>query len=72
MDDNEEIPDFSSRTHAFVAFPLAPAGGSAPGPPGRRWSWEGREKIMKIGRNPPPLFIGGGSGGCNPTVEEWV
>ncbi|MDD3621551.1 MAG: hypothetical protein PHQ81_04020 [Methanofollis sp.] len=27
MDDNEETPAFSSRTHAFVAFHLAHAGG---------------------------------------------
>ncbi|MDD3620872.1 MAG: hypothetical protein PHQ81_00495 [Methanofollis sp.] len=28
MDDSEEIPVFSSRTYAFVAFPLAHVGGS--------------------------------------------
>ncbi|MDD3622185.1 MAG: hypothetical protein PHQ81_07250 [Methanofollis sp.] len=64
-DDNEEIPAFSSHTHAFVAFPLAP------GPPGWRWGREGREKIIKTGLNPSPLLISGGSGGrLSPPVEE--
>ncbi|MBP2145025.1 hypothetical protein J2129_000479 [Methanofollis sp. W23] len=77
MDDNEEIPAFVSHTHAFVAFPLALAGGECRPDP---WDGDGngkRENIMKTGCHPPPLFIGGESGRGNPRrertggIDEW-